>query len=150
MRIKLKIWLKRYLPAEIFGIIGALVGGTTINIFFHDATLTALAGTWGENIGYYGTIVFKDLKKQKEIHNKITFSILIKTVRNLFLEFGPGEYFDSLIIRPFAMYLFPKLLHNLALGFVVGKLAADITFYFPTIISYELKNRFFKEENFPV
>ena len=86
-------------------------------------------------------IIFRDLRK----HKKINSIILLKTIRNLILEFGTGEYLDSFFIRPFAMYIFPKLLNNLTLGIIVGKFAADAIFYIPTIISFELKNKFLEE-----
>lgn len=145
MKIKIKIWLKRYLVAEIFAILGALIGGILINIIFHNNILTALSATWGENIGYYGIIVIRDLHRLKLKHSKITVIIFGKLIRNLLLEFGPAEYFDSFIFRPFTMYIFPLILNNLYLGLIIGKFAADVTFYIPTIISYELKNKFFKE-----
>lgn len=145
MLTKIKVWIKRYLPAEAFAIIGTLIGGSVVSIIFRNSILTALGGTWGENIGYYGFIILRDLKRLKEKHKKITVLIFVKLIRNLFIEFGPSEYLDSFIIRPFAMYIFPLTLHNLYLGLIVGKFAADITFYIPTIISYELKNKFFGE-----
>lgn len=145
MKKKIKVWIKRYFLAEILALFGALVGGILIHITFHNFILTALGGTWGENIGYYGTIVIKDLEKLQEKHKKITVFILIKLIRNLILEFGPGEYLDSFIIRPFTMYIFPLILHNLYLGLIIGKFTADITFYIPTIISYELRNKYLKK-----
>ncbi len=145
MKAKIKVWLTRYIPAEIFAVIGVIIGGTVVNAVFHNSILIALGATWGENIGYYGTIILRDLKRLKEKHKKITKLIVIKLIRNLLLEFGPSEYFDSFIVRPFAMYIFPLILHNLYLGLIVGKFAADITFYIPTIISYELRNKFLGE-----
>ena len=141
----MKTWLKRYLPAEVFALIGALVGGGIINIIFHNAVSTALGGTWGDNIGYYGTIVFMELRRQKEQHKSISFIVIVKTTRNIILEFSTAEYLDSFFIRPFALYLFPQLLHNLSLGLIVGNILTDITFYIPTIISYELRNKFLKD-----
>lgn len=142
MKTKIKAWWKRYLPSEIAGIIGAFIGGFAINFAFHNSIFTAFGATWGENIGYYGVIFYRDIIKVKLKHKQITPVILWNVIRDLILEFGPSEYFDSFIIRPFAMYFFPKVLNNLALGLIVGKLTADITFYIPTIISFELRNKF--------
>jgi len=136
MKTKIKNWIKRYGPAEIFGLIGAVSGGMIANILFKSFIITALGGTWGENLGYYGSIIIKDFKKQKNF---------FKILRNLLIEFGPAEYFDSFLIRPFSLYIFPKLLNNLPLGLVIGKFAADFLFYIPTIITYELKNKFLKD-----
>ncbi len=140
MKAKIKTWLKRYLPGEIFGTIGALIGGSTINFIFHNSILTALGATWGENIGYYGVIFYRDLMKIKHKNNYL--NDIFKVIRDLILEFGPSEYFDSFLIRPLAMYFFPKVLNNLTLGLIIGKLAADITFYIPTIIAFELRKKF--------
>ena len=113
------------------GLAGALLGGINTNILFNNPVVTAIGATWGENFCYYGSIVIKDLKKQKE-------KKYLKLLRNLFLEFGPAEFFDSFLVRPFTLYIFPKLLNNLPLGLIIGKFAADIIFYIPTIIAYEL------------
>ncbi len=136
MKRKISTWIKRYLPAEILAVIGALLGGLIINVLFRNSVLTALGATWGENIGYYGIIILRDLKKQRHV---------FKVIRNLILEFGPAEYLDSFLIRPFMMYFFPRILNNLTLGLIAGKFAADFIFYIPTIISYELKNKFIGE-----
>ncbi len=138
-------WIKRYLPAEIFAIIGALCGSMIAYFIFKNSIFTALGGTWGENIGYYGKILYNDIKDRKSKDKKITFIGLVKVLRNTILEFGAGEYFDSFLIRPAAMYFFPKLIGNVPIGILLGKLSADVTFYIPTIISYELKKKYIKD-----
>ena len=135
MKAKVVIWIKRYGWAEVMGFIGASSGGIVTNILFSNSIITALGGTWGENIGYYGSIIIKDSRKQNNF---------FKILRNLLLEFGPAECFDSFLVRPFTLYIFPKLLNNLPLGLVAGKFTADFIFYIPTIIAYELKNKFLK------
>ena len=145
MRTRLMGWFKRYLPAEIFALIGALAGGMIIDFTFHNAVLTALGGTWGDNIGYYGTIILMELSRQREKQKSLSFIALFKTARNILLEFSTAEYLDSFFIRPFALYFFPKLLNNVALGLIVGNLVTDVTFYIPTIISYELRKKFLKD-----
>lgn len=142
MKRKAKVWLRRYLPAEVIAVCTALIGGMTIHALFHNPILTALGGTWGEFAGYYGVIILKDLRALKAKHTQVTVRIVIKLLRNLLVEFGPSEYLDSFIIRPFAMYIFPLIIHNVYIGLILGKFAADITFYIPTIISYELKNKY--------
>lgn len=145
MKTKIRIWSKRYLPAEIFATLGALAGGLSTNIIFNNSLITAFGATWGENLGYYGVIIFRDLRKKHKEHKKVTFSILLRVLRNMIIEFGPAESLDSFLIRPFAMYFFPILLNNLTLGLLIGKFAADFTFYIPTIISYELRTKFLND-----
>lgn len=114
-------------------------------MIFHNPILTALGGTWGDNIGFYGVIVFMELLRQKENHKSISLITPIKIIRNIVLEFSMAEYLDSFFIRPAAMYFFPQVLNNLFLGLIVANLLANITFYIPTIVSYELRNRFIKD-----
>ncbi len=142
---KIKEWLVRYLPAEIVAIIGAMIGGLATHYFFDNPVITALGGTWGENIGYYGQILYADLKSRKEKDEKITPAGVLKVLRNVIVEFGPGEYLDSFVIRPAAMYFFPQATGNVALGLLLGKLSADVTFYLPTIFAYEFRKKVFKD-----
>lgn len=145
MKTKLKRWLGRYGPAELLAILGSFLSGIVINALYNNLVLTALAATWGENIGYYGAIIISDVRKARSKHGKLTLLIVFKLLRNLFLEFGPAEYLDSFIVRPFCMYLFPTLLKNVALGLIAGKFAADFIFYIPTIVAFELRNKFIKD-----
>jgi len=145
MKGKIIDWIKRYLPAEIFAIIGALVGGSIIHLQFNNPILTALGGTWGENIGFYGYIISTDIRKRKKKDKEITPLGALKILRDLILEFGAGEYLDSFVIRPFAMYYFPTLLNNVPLGLLLGKLTADVTFYIPTIFSYEMRKKYVRD-----
>jgi len=142
---KILEWLRRYLPAEICAICGALAGGMITSFIFKNPVVTALGGTWGENIGYYGRILYQDIKKRRGRDERITAGGILKVIRNLIIEFGAGEYLDSFVIRPSAMYFFPKLLNNVPLGIFLGKISADIIFYLPTIISYELKKKYLKD-----
>jgi hypothetical protein len=59
----------------------------------------------------------------------------------LALEFGLAEALDSLLLRPALMYAGVMLAPNTALGVAVGKFAADLVFYVPTIVSYDLLRR---------
>jgi len=96
-------------------------------------------------LGYYGKIIYEEVKIRKKHDQKISFMGVLKIIRNMILEFGTGEYLDSFVIRPTAMYFFPKLVGNMILGLFLGKIAADITFYIPTIIAYELKKKYLKD-----
>lgn len=148
MHKKVKEWLKRYLPGEIFGVIGALLGAVIVFVLTKNRVLSAYAGAMGENIGFYGFIFVReniiDLKESKSKGKKHGFSGYFKTTRNLFVEFGPSELLDSLIIRPFCMYIFPVITGQFALGILIGKLTADVTFYVPTIIMYEIRKKHLK------
>lgn len=136
MKGKLKVWFWRYLPAEVVGTLCAVVFPVFISSFSKNILVIALAGTWGENIGFYGTMVAREF-----IHTR-TFT---KSVRNIFLEFGVAEAADSFFIRPACMYFMLSLFSSLPLGILVGKVAADLIFYIPAIISFELRKKYLRD-----
>lgn len=148
VRIKHKFreWVKRYLLAEILSSVTTLVAALVAYKLTADQITTALAATWGGNIAYFGYILYSDVNIQRKgklslgtRYNKIDF---FKNIRALFLEFGVAEIVDSFFIRPALMYYFPIWVHNLSLGVFLAKIIADITFYIPAIIAYELHKRY--------
>jgi hypothetical protein len=72
----------------------------------------------------------------------VTLRGVLIEVRNLAIEFGPAELLDSLLMRPIALTIGLTVMDSPILGALLGKLAADIVFYVPTIVSYELLNRY--------
>lgn len=147
--LKIKEWLWRYVPAEIFATLGAISGATLFYLLTKNRIISAYAGVMSENAGYYGFISILDFKKDKAKYEKFNrnfgISGYLKTLRNLVLEFGFSELLDSFIIRPFCMYWFPIWLPNYVMGIFIGELAANIIFYIPTIIAYELRKKYIKE-----
>lgn len=145
MKNKIKDWIKRYLPAELFGTLGAIIFPTAISSFTENTLAIAFVGTWGENLGFYGAMIFQEVKegraKHKKLHKNYGFISFGKSIRNIFLEFGVAETADSLLIRPAIMYLTVSNIENLPLGILVGKIVADAVFYIPTVISYELRKK---------
>ena len=138
MKRKIREWSKRYLPAEFFAIIGALLGAGGVFFFTGNRILSAYIGTMGENIGYYWFILIREHK----VNSKGKKQGMAKTIRNLLVEFGFSESLDSLVVRPFCLYIFPVLTNNYGIGIVVGKLAADMIFYISTITAYELRKKY--------
>ncbi len=61
----------------------------------------------------------------------------VLAIRSIAVEFGSAEAIDSIVIRPIALYLGPFVLGNVAVGWVVGSIVADIAFYVMAIFSYE-------------
>lgn len=140
---KAKTWIARYLPPEIVGTVTAMLGAGLAYMFTQNNVAAAFAGTWGENLGYYGTVLLRDERASRKEHKAkntpYTISSYLRLIRDVIFEFGPAELLDSFIIRPFMMYIFPVLTGNLALGILLGKIAADIIFYIPAIIMFELR-----------
>ncbi len=131
---KLKEWVKRYGTAEVIGLIFAVLGANVSFILTKNIILSAFIGTWTENIGFYGTIAYNDLKNKK---NKP----YLKQTLHMIIEFGPAEYIDSFLIRPLYLSFFPYIITNYSLAILVATILANITYYIPTIISYEIKKK---------
>jgi hypothetical protein len=145
MKEKLIEWIKRYGLAEIISLTSTILSSWLTFEYTKSNLTTALVATWVGNIGYFGTILIQDIllaiKQLKKIEKKYSLETFFKNIRALFVEFGIAEVFDSIFIRPALLYYFPILLGNRTLGVVIAKFAADITFYIPAIISYELSKK---------
>ena len=138
-------WITRYGLAEIISLTMTIVASWVTFEYTKSQIKMALVATWMGNFGYFGTILIQDIiEASKQLHNvgkSYSFETFLKNARALFVEFGIAEVFDTLLIRPTLLYYFPIWLGNLSLGVVVAKFAADITFYVPAIISYELSKK---------
>lgn len=138
---KIKDWVFRYGPAELLAIAGAIIGGLAAHYLFGNFIVTALAGTWGDNIAYYGKIAWNDIRERRNKDGSLTPLGVLKVVRNAVVEFGPGEYLDAFLIRPAVLYFSISTIGNPALALFIGKISADVVFYIPTIIGYELRKK---------
>jgi hypothetical protein len=130
MRTKIGEWIRRYLPAELAGTLGAVLAASTA-AGFGNAAATAFAGSLGEAIAFYTVLLVRDLRANPRR--------VSETLRGLVMEFGAAEVADTLAIRPLAMYVGPLIVANAAAGVTLGKIAADLVFYTLAIIGYELR-----------
>lgn len=131
------VWLRRYLPSEALGVAAMLLGALMTHALTGNVVLTALVGSWLETLAYYGVFLVRALRTSE----RITFGLVRTTLRNLALEFGPAELLDSLVVRPAAIAAGLALAPHPVLGTLAGKLVADVVFYLPTILSFELLTR---------
>src|SRR3954467_11382161 len=102
VRNKLLEWVRRYLPAEGVGIICAVIGGVGVSRLFGNPVLTALGGTWGETVGYYGAMLATHMKHGGALAGRLAFGGVPRAIRNLVIEFGGAECLDSFLVRPAA------------------------------------------------
>ncbi|HEV7707624.1 MAG TPA: hypothetical protein VGP16_05475 [Asanoa sp.] len=123
---RVRDWLARYAPAEAAGITGALLAAAAVD----SPGAAAIAGTVGENVGFYAMIFVRDLRAGGRP---------AQVVRDMVVEFGPAEVLDTLLVRPAAIYLATRALGTTTAGVVAGKVAADAVFYTIAIIGYELR-----------
>jgi hypothetical protein len=137
-------WLRRYGMAELLGIVGALLSAYLAKNAELPLVAVGYAGAIGENVGFYSTIVVRQVAADRRLAldagERYRARQLWCTGRELLLEFGPAELFDSLVMRPFAMGFGVRMLGH-PVGVVIGKLVADVTFYLPVILTYETRRR---------
>lgn len=149
MKQKFAEWAKRYVPAEIVSIATTLLSAWLAHRSGGSALLIALVSTWGGNVGYYGYILVADILRSVKAHrqNGKPYNVASAAIdfRSLIVEFGMGEIVDSLFIRPAIMYYVPQLIPGFAAGILVAKLIADVFFYIPTIIGYEMNKKWLKK-----
>jgi hypothetical protein len=145
MKKKLTEWIKRYGLAEVISLVMTVGAAWLAFHYTQNKITTALVGTWAGNIGYFGTILIEDIllaiSQLRTVGKEYSPETFYKNVRALFVEFGIAEVFDTLFIRPTLMYYIPIWINDLSWGVVIAKFVADITFYVPAIVSYELSKK---------
>ena len=131
-------WAARYVPPELGGITGTLVGG--LLVFRSHATPEALGvgGTIGELVGFYSVVIGREFWG---IRAELNWRIGWLTARNLILEFGVAEALDSLILRPLLIDFSERYTGRPVLSLLAGKLLTDIAFYLMAITAYEWQKR---------
>jgi hypothetical protein len=142
---KLREWLHRYIPSEIAAIATAYLGFWYVFTLSHNHTEASFASAMSENIGFYAVILFREFVKGRKNallrSEPYTSGAFMKTCLGLVAEFGPGELLDSFLVRPITIGLATHYL-GMELGVLVGKLAADVSFFVPTILIYEFKKSY--------
>ena len=138
-------WVARYGAAELVGTGGALLGAYVTRALTGSEIAAAYGGTIGENLGFYGVMIGREVRSDYRRHRGETRAYgarqWLQTASHLVLEFGFAEVLDSVLIRPLAMATGTHYLGR-GWGVAAGKLVADVIFYVPVIISYELRRRF--------
>lgn len=134
--------MRRYLPNELAGWVGELGGAAATYYLTGSYAAAVIAGTIGASVGYYATAYVNGVRWSYRAQAgrswpKRVVIANVLAIRSIAVEFGPAEAIDSIVIRPIALYVGPFVLGNVAVGWVVGSIAADIAFYVMAIFSYE-------------
>jgi hypothetical protein len=137
---KFKEWFDRYKYAELASTSAALTASLFSKIY--SGLTTAYIITFSEYLAFYSVIFIssytKLARKNRLINKNTSFKEIVLLLKNLVLEFGYPAFLDFLVIRPFCMYWMPILFGNYFFGIIFGKIAADLCFYFFTIVNYEI------------
>jgi hypothetical protein len=121
-------WVRRYGPAELLALIGALAGYLLLELATGNRAAAAYGAAIGDNVAYYGLL----LAREARAHG------LRLAIRRLAVEFGPAEALDFTVVRPGCTALATAALGP-ATGVLVAKVVADVVFYVPVIATYELR-----------
>jgi len=145
LKKKILEWIKRYLLADVLSTVLSLGTAWLIMEQSGDRVLAAFVGSAVASVVFYFTVAFSDVRKsikQYKIDNeRYKIKSFLIDFRNLIIEFGPAELLDVLAVRPFFMYLIPKLTGDFLLGTFIGKMIADVIFFIPVIIMFELRKK---------
>ena len=145
MTKKIKEWIKRYLLADILSTDVSLFTAWLIMELTEDRVMAAFVGSAIASISFYGIVAYNDIRKSIKEHKnsktKYEFKSFFADFRNLIVEFGPAEILDVLAVRPFFMYLIPRLTGEFLLGNFIGKMIAEVIFFIPAIIMYEVRKK---------
>ena len=149
-RSPVRDWLRRYGPAELAGVAAALLGSWLVHAWTGSEIAAAFGGSLGENVGFYGVIIGREIRADRHARVTIGRRYGIRewrgTALNLVVEFGAAELLDSCLLRPLAMGVGTSILGR-ELGVIAGKIVADITFYAPVILAYEMRRRTSRSTN---
>ncbi|HEX6954304.1 MAG TPA: hypothetical protein VF156_05430 [Agromyces sp.] len=142
-------WIARYLPLEVLGTIAAVAGSWAAYEASGSIVVAAIAGTVAEGVGYYALVVVRGIRGhlasprvgrvgRRDARAALAVAL---TLRGMVAEFGPAELLDTFVVRPALLVAAAAWLGPDPIGWLVGKLAADVVFYAVAIVSFELGRR---------
>ena len=137
-------WVRRFGVAELTGTAAALGGYWAGQALTGSLVLSAFAAALSESAGFYTVLLLRDVVRDAYAAGARRARYGLREIggtwRNLFIEFGPIELLDALVLRPLCMglggwYLGPWL------GVIAGKIVADAAFYAAPMLTSEARQR---------
>ncbi|WP_394771076.1 hypothetical protein [Lacisediminihabitans sp.] len=145
MSRRVLFWIRRYRPSELTGTVTAFLAAWGAFAATGSLLVAAVAGTIGENIGFYGVATARNFLEQwreaTPMRGRRARRSFVRTAWLTAVEFGPAELLDTLLIRPGLLYLAPLVIGIPAVGWVVGKVLADVLFYLLAAVGHLLGRR---------
>lgn len=136
-------WIRRHLPSELTGTVTAFLAAWGAFAATGSLLVAAIAGTIGENIGFYGVATARNFLEQwrETSRGRRARRSRVRTAGLTAVEFGPAELLDTLIFRPGLLYLAPLVIGVPAVGWIVGKVLADVLFYLLAALGFLVGRR---------
>jgi hypothetical protein len=135
-------WLRRYGPAELLALAGALAGYLLLDLATGNHAAAAYGAAVGDNVAYYGFLFVREVASRAALVRRPSdrLRVVAGSLRALTCEFGPAELLDSTVVRPGCTSIATAALGPV-LGVLVAKVVADLVFYVPVICTFELRRR---------
>ncbi len=150
-RRKIKEWIDRYMLA---GVLSTTLSLATVYFTLKlsgDRILAAYLGSIICSVSFYGIMLLREIRfsvaKHRESETRYTWHSFLTDTHNIVVEFGISEVLDVLVVRPFFIYWGLKLIRNDLIGTLLGKTLADMVFFLPAIVMYELRKSRFPEHH---
>jgi hypothetical protein len=138
-------WLKRYGYPLIFATLAEFMSAVLTYQFSGDLLLSAAVATIVWNLVFFFFIVYKEVMERKAKDGRITSMSVVKVIRNLIIDFGPAEYLDGFLFRPFILVVFPMFISPYYWGVIVGLIVAEIVYIAAVLISYQARRKLLKD-----
>jgi hypothetical protein len=139
-------WLRIYGGPETAGLLAAALAFGLVRAGGGPLVGSALLGSWAEDIafiGYFAVRAVRAESKRHRHHHWISYYLLTFGLAfwGLLIELGPAEAVDK-FVRPALLYEIPRNLHNIVVGFILAKFAADIVYYFLAWVGRSVRKRY--------
>lgn len=148
-----RAWLRVYGGPEVAGLLAAALAFGSVRAAGGPLLGSALLGSWAEDVAfvsYFAVRAVRDESRHHRQHNRIKYCAFTFGLAfwGLLIELGPAEAVDKLV-RPALLYEIPHRLHNIATGFVLAKLVADIVYYILAYGGRSVRKRYFDSRSRP-
>ena len=132
-RWELPAWLRRYLLAEVMGLLVALASITLTSRLTDNTLLLVAVSVYSGAVGYYSILflsLFYVLRRVKPLAgSSYTPDSRRRKIRTLLMSLGSAELVDSLLLSPLLLYLALHLLPNQQLAVVASEVVSTLAFY---------------------
>jgi len=138
-------WLRRNSYPIIFVTLVECLSAILAYYLSKDLIVSAVFASIVGSTAFFFVIVYKEVKERKSKDKKITIKSVFKVARNLLMEFGPAEYLDCFLFRPFFLVVFPMFISPYFLGVLVGSILVEIVYVIAVLFSYKSRKKLFKD-----
>jgi hypothetical protein len=146
--LKVRGWIVRYGPPEVIGTGCAFLGSFLGFAWTRSEITAAYGGTLGELLGFYGTIIARDViadfrataRASSERRGTLLVLCVRRALGHALVEFAPAEVLDASVLRPLAMGLGTNMFGR-AWGVTAGKLLSDLAFYTAVVTGETVRRR---------